>query len=64
MACKISLMLHNYCRACGADPKVMAVCIRCGGATLYGCPNCATFSDTRMHIECLYQSSIVHAEEA
>jgi uncharacterized Zn finger protein len=57
-------MLHNYCRACGADPKVMAVRIRCGGAILYGCPNCATFSDTRMHIECFYQSSIVHAEEA
>ncbi|AFU60492.1 hypothetical protein Ngar_c35790 [Candidatus Nitrososphaera gargensis Ga9.2] len=45
----------TFCRACETELKAMAVCIKCGNAMLYGCPRCALFSETKVHIDCLYQ---------
>ncbi|MGI0047968.1 MAG: hypothetical protein ACREAW_00365 [Nitrososphaera sp.] len=53
------MMPDTFCRACGAEVKTMAVCISCGKAVLYGCPRCATFSDTKVHIGCLHQLSVI-----
>jgi hypothetical protein len=52
-------MPDTFCRACGAEVKAMALCIKCGKAILYGCPCCSTFSDTKVHIGCLHQLSII-----
>jgi len=54
------MMPDTFCRACGAEVKAMAVCVSCGKAVLYGCPRCATFSDTKVHIGCLHQLSMIH----
>ncbi len=51
-------MAETWCRVCGRDLKVMAVCVSCGKAILFGCPNCSTFSDTQVHVGCLYQLSV------
>ena len=56
---KSSGMPDTFCRACGAEVKAMAMCIKCGKAILYGCPRCATFSDTKVHIGCLHQLSVM-----
>lgn len=53
------VMPDTFCRACGAAVKAMAVCISCGKAVLYGCPRCVTFSDTKVHIGCLHQLSVI-----
>ena len=52
-------MPDTFCRACGSELKVMAVCIRCGKAVLHGCPRCTAFSDTKVHIGCLHQLSVI-----
>lgn len=52
-------MPDTFCRACGAEVKVMAVCINCGQAVLYGCPRCSMFSDTKVHIGCLHHLSVI-----
>ena len=46
-------MPDSFCRACGAEMKAIAVCIGCGKSVLYGCPRCATFLITEVHIDCL-----------
>jgi hypothetical protein len=56
---KSSGMPDTFCRACGAELKAVAVCISCGKAVLYGCPRCSTFSDTKVHIGCLNQLSVL-----
>lgn len=50
------------CRNCGSELKVMAVCVSCGMGILYGCASCGIFSDTRVHIDCLNQISLVGQE--
>ena len=54
-----SVMPDTFCRACGAELFEMAVCVRCSKAILYGCPRCATFTDTQLHIGCLHQLPMV-----
>jgi hypothetical protein len=61
----IVTVVNIYCRVCGEELKVMAVCIKCGREVLYGCPRCAIFSDTRIHVDCLNViSSIAHDKDA
>jgi len=52
--------MPDTCRICGMKLKAMAVCIKCGKAILFGCPVCSTFSDTQVHVDCLYQLSTMH----
>jgi hypothetical protein len=57
-------MVNICCRVSGEEIKVMAVCIKCGREMLYGCPKCAIFSDTRIHVDCQSLiSSIPHGKD-
>jgi hypothetical protein len=57
-------MMNICCRVCGKDLKVMAVCINCGRAILYGCLKCSIFSDTKIHVDCLSAvSAIMHSKD-
>ena len=55
-------MPETLCRACGNEMKLVALCVKCGEGILHGCSECGLFSETKLHLNCLNNISIISNE--